>query len=187
MRQVREQNDISWTAPKTSKARLNLQLADEKPKFYSNPVIYIDGKTQDTMRLPSVEGDYVLRWYNDSDKKLVVERPIKLIKEAIIITAPDEAGAGTEIDISWTSPKTSDARIGLQLAEDKPEFYSNPSIHTKGKKEGTIMLPSTPGDYVLRWFNNSDREPVTERPIKLVEKQISLRSRYRNRHFMGCP
>lgn len=166
--------DVSWIAPKDSKARINLQMVDDKPEFYTNPVIYTEGKKQNTMRLPSEAGNYVLRWFNHSDKKVVTEHPIKLIEEPITINAPDEAGTGTELEVSWTAPKTSEARINLQMADDKPEYYSNPVIHTKKKKQGTMRLPSEAGNYVLRWFNNSDRKLVVERPIKLIEETITI-------------
>ncbi len=166
--------DLSWIAPKDAEAKINLEMVGEKPKFHSNPHYYIKNKKEGVMRMPSIAGDYVLRWYNLSDRKVVVEKPIKLIEEQITISAPDEAGTGTEIDLSWIAPKTAEAKINLEPVGEKPKFHSNPHIYTKKKTEGTMRMPSAAGDYILRWYNLSDRKIVVEKALKLVEEQISI-------------
>ncbi|MEB8432971.1 VWA domain-containing protein [Cocleimonas sp. KMM 6892] len=166
--------DLSWEAPKSTQAVINLQLADEKPKYHSRPYLNTKGKTSATMRMPAIEGDYVLRWYNISDQKIVAEHPIKLTAAAITITAPDEAGVGTEIDLSWEAPKSSRAVINLRLADEKPSYNSRPYLYTKGKTSASMRMPSEPGEYVLRWYNESDQQIVTERPIKLTPVAITI-------------
>jgi len=166
--------DLSWKAPKLSNARINLELAENKRKFYTNPYVRTQGKKEATMRLPSMPGDYMLRWYNYADNAFVTERPIKLKEATIAINAPEQAIAGSELDISWEAPKTSDARITLELAENKPKFYTNPYVRTQGKKETTMRLPSTPGNYVLRWYNYSDRKLITEKPLRISQPSISI-------------
>ena len=166
--------DLSWEAPKTAEAKINLELAGEKPKFHTNPHLYIKGKKEGSMRMPSTAGDYILRWYNLSDRKIITEKAIKLTEEVITINAPDEAGAGTEIDLSWEAPKTAEAKINLEVAGEKPKFHTNPHLYIKGKKEGSMRMPSTEGDYILRWYNLSDQKPVTERPIKVTAQKITI-------------
>jgi hypothetical protein len=165
--------ELSWTAPKKSKARIVLQLADEKPQYHTNPSLYTKKKNQATMRLPSESGNYVLRWFNTSDSKLMVERPIKLIEAEISIDAPNEAGAGTEIDVSWEAPKNSDARITLEMGGEKPNYHSTPSLYTTGNNK-ILRLPSIAGNYLLRWYNSSDKKLITERPIKITEQTITI-------------
>lgn len=166
--------DITWTAPKTSDAKLNLQKADEKPAYHSSPYFYTKKKSEDSMRMPSEAGDYVLRWYNISDRKVVTEKPIKLTEAQITINAPDEAGTGSEIDISWLAPKTANAKINLQKADEKPEFHTKVYLYTKNKTEAALRLPSEDGEYVLRWYNLSDRKAISERPIKLLAQKITI-------------
>ena len=166
--------DLSWEAPKTAEAKINLEVAGEKPKFHTNPHLYIKGKKEGSMRMPATEGDYVLRWYNLSDRIIVTEKAIKLTEEVITINAPDEAGAGTEVDLSWEAPKTAEAKINLEVAGEKPKFHTNPHLYIKGKTEGNMRMPSTEGDYILRWYNLSDQKPVTERPIKITAQKITI-------------
>ncbi len=166
--------DLSWIAPKDAEAKINLEIVGEKPKFHANPHLYIKGKKEGSMRMPATAGDYILRWYNLSDRKAVMERPIKLVESQVTITAPDEAGAGTEVDLSWDAPKTAEAKITLEVAGEKPKFHSNPHLYIKGKKEGSMRMPSTAGDYILRWYNLSDRIIVTEKAIKLTEEVVTI-------------
>ena len=166
--------DLSWIAPKNTEGKINLEITGEKPKFHSNPHYYTKNKKEVVMRMPSVAGDYVLRWYNLSDRKAVIEKPIKLVEEQITITVPDEVGTGTKLDITWDSPKTTEAKINLEPVGEKPKYHSNPHIYTKKKSEGTMRTPSTAGDYILRWYNISDRKIVVEKNIKLIESTITL-------------
>ena len=168
--------DLSWIAPKDTEAKINLEMVGEKPKFHSNPHYYIKNKKDGVMRMPSIAGDYVLRWYNLSDRQVVIEKPIKLVEEQITITAPDEIGTGTELDISWDAPKTSQAVINLQLADEKPNYHSRPYLYTQNNKDAdaSMRMPSVAGDYVLRWYNQSDKKIVAERAIKLVKEDIIL-------------
>ena len=168
--------DLSWDAPKTTKARINLEQVGEKPKYHSNPKLHINGKENSgSMRLPATSGDYVLRWYNQSDQKIVTEKTIKLIEAEITLNAPEEAGAGSEIDLSWEAPKSTKAKINLEVIGDKPKYHSNPNLHISGKKKQAVMrMPSTAGDYVLRWYNSSDQKIITEQPIKVTEQTITI-------------
>ncbi len=106
------------------------------------------------MRMPSAAGDYILRWYNISDRKIVTEKPIKLLESTITLNAPDEVGSGTEIDISWEAPKTTEAKINLEPVGEKPKYHSNPHLYTKKKKAGVMRMPSTAGETILRWYNH---------------------------------
>ena len=170
--------DLSWEAPKTSKAVINLQLADDKPNYHSRPYFYIQNKKDNeaVMRMPSKEGDYVLRYYNQSDQTLMAERPIKLVPETITITAPVEIGTGTELDLTWEAPKSAQAVINMQLADEKPNFHSRPYFYVQNKKnnEATMRMPSQEGEYILRYYNQSDQSVMAERPIKLVAEKITI-------------
>ncbi len=170
--------DLSWEAPKTAKAIINLQLADEKPNYNSRPYFFVQNKKNNSasMRMPSQEDDYVLRYYNQSDKSLMAERPIRLVAEIITINAPDEIGTGSELDLSWEAPKSAQAVINLQPADEKPNYNSRPYFYVQNKKnsEATMRMPSAEGDYVLRYYNQSDQTMMAERPIKLIAEIISI-------------
>ncbi len=100
---------VSWEAPDVEAGKINLQLADDKPDFYANPSIYTKNKKEASMRLPSEAGDYRLRFFSLQDKKSVLsERSLTLTPAEIAINAPDEAGAGTEIDVIWLAPNVID-------------------------------------------------------------------------------
>ena len=91
-------------------------------------------KTEAEMRLHTKPGDYVLRYFSSDDRKTVIaERPITLKPAEIKINAPDEAVTASELDLSWEAPKTSEAIINLQLAEDKPNYLTRPSLYIHNK------------------------------------------------------
>lgn len=60
-------------------------------------------KSFGTFRMPSVAGEYVLRWYTRNDPKMLAERLITLTPIDISIIAPSEAINGTVIEVAWCS------------------------------------------------------------------------------------
>jgi Ca-activated chloride channel family protein len=66
--------EISWQAPKGLDAFINLQKAEEKPNYNASPYLYIKEKSSEYMKMPAETGEYVLRWYNRNDKKMLTEK-----------------------------------------------------------------------------------------------------------------
>ncbi|KAG1665726.1 hypothetical protein GQR58_019222 [Nymphon striatum] len=99
------------------------------------------------MRLPAEAGDYILRWYNNSDRRIITERPIKIIEQQITITSQDEAIAGTEVEISWDAPKGLKAYINIQLADEKPNDNARPFLYIKKKTSDYMRVPAIAAPY----------------------------------------
>jgi len=78
-----------------------------------------------------VPGDYVLRFYDNEDRIVLAEHAIKLMPAEITITVPEEAGTGTELELSWIAPKGLDSFINVQLADEKSNYHAKNHIYTK--------------------------------------------------------
>jgi hypothetical protein len=163
--------ELSWSAPKDLDSFINIQLADEKPNYSAKYYIYTKKKSSDYLRLPSKTGDYILRWYNRNDREMLSERNIKLVSPGIVITAPEEATAGSEIEISWTAPKDLDSFINIQMEGEKPNYQAENYLYTKRNSSDYMTMPETAGDYVLRWYNRHDQTMMLEKKIKIMTKE----------------
>lgn len=148
----------------------------KSPIYNAKPYVYTKKKSSDYMRVPSISGDYTLRWFNRGDRKTVLaERPITLIAPEIKLTAPDEAIAGTEIELSWTAPKDLESFINIQLSDEKPYYSAKYYIYTEKNSSDYLRLPSKaatipeePGDYIFRWYNTHDRTMMVEKEVKVT-------------------
>lgn len=169
--------EITWKIPKSLDGKFTLQKKDEKPRFYAAPKlftkVYKDSKYD--LKIPAVPGEYLLRFYSlKNTKKIVFEKPLKVTSANITLNAPKEAIAGTEIDLTWVAPETSKAQINLKFARNKPDFNARFHVRTHEKTNGKLLLPSIPGDYVLRWFSTYDRKLMFEKPIKLLPQKVEI-------------
>jgi uncharacterized protein YodC (DUF2158 family) len=72
--------EISWKAPDDLDSFINIQLADQKADYNATPYIYTRGKQKGLLEIPEVTGEYVLRWYNRTDHKVMAERKIKVLE-----------------------------------------------------------------------------------------------------------
>ncbi len=166
--------DITWRAPKDSSAKINLNYPSVKPFYNSKFSVLTKGKEKGKLLLPSDEGDYVLRWFNAYDRQLVLERPIKILKEKIVITAPEVAKPGEKITISWEAPMRSSAKLVLSGIDDDPKARPMAVIYTQGKTEYALTLPNKEGEYIIRWKNFSDGKIMAEKTISVLNKSKEL-------------
>jgi hypothetical protein len=164
--------DISWIAPKTSEAKINLKYTRNKPDFNARYYVRTRNKESAKLLLPSGSGDYVLRWFNVFDREPMLEKLIKLTPLKVIVKAPDTAKADSTIDISWEAPERWEGQIIIvpaQASANEKEFKSISPISTKGKNSVPLKLPSEPGEYIIRVYNESDRVLIAENSIKLIK------------------
>lgn len=169
---------ISWKIPKTLFGKFTLQQKDEEPRFYAAPKLFTKAfkNSKYDLKIPAIAGDYIFRFYSlKNTKKVIFEKPLKVIEAKITLNAPSEAIAGTEIDLSWTAPKNSKAQINLKFAHNKPNFNARFHVRTNEKTKAKLLLPSGHGDYVFRWFSVYDRQPMFEKKIKLLPQKVSIK------------
>lgn len=152
-------------------------VGSNKSITYSNVRESSDGIAYDNtkLRMPTTTGDYEIRWEN-SRKEILASTTVKVIDAEISIDAPDEANAGTEIDVKIQAPEGLDGYIYLYAqGRDKHITYSLVRVNAFGDYETTkIRLPGRSGNFELKW-ENSRKELLAEKKIKVIDVEITLK------------
>lgn len=168
---------IKWEVPEGTNVKINIQGEDEEPLFYAPPNLFTANyKSNETMlRMPSEPGNYIVRLYdtkhiNDPLKEI----KIKIVRANIEINAPSEGIAGTSINLSWVSPKSSQGQINIKKKDEKIEYYSRYYVRTRGKESVNLILPSQEGEYVFRWYDFYSKKLIIEKDIKIHRADIKI-------------
>jgi len=168
--------NLTWQAPKGLNGFINIQKANEPINYFAQPHINITNKKESKMRVPSTEGDYILRWYSRHDQQILTELPIKLIGSEIMIIAPDRAMSGKMLPLSWQSPQGLDAFINIQPINKTANYKATPYVYINDDYSADLQLPSEEGNYILRWYDRDSREVLAQHPITLTGDIISIQA-----------
>jgi Ca-activated chloride channel family protein len=126
------------------------------------------------MRMPAAAGNFILKWESNS-REVLAETKIELTNAEISIKGPDEAPAGTQIELIIEAPERLSGYVYLFAAgKDKSLSYA-PVREAKisGYEPVKIRVPAVAGDFELKWLTNN-KEVLAEKNLKVLAVDISL-------------
>jgi Ca-activated chloride channel family protein len=125
---------------------------------------------------PTRPGDYVLRYWNGADSRVLAERPIVVAETQTAIEAPETVEMGKSFTIGWVGPGAARDDAQIVRAGDDRVLRSQRLRQDKGFEDGkaTLVAPIRPGAYELRYWNGEDRRLLATRAFEVVEIPVSL-------------
>ena len=126
------------------------------------------------IRLPATAGDYVLKWVSP-DKQIYAEAGFVAEQAEISITAPTNAPAGTEFEVSLDAPRGLSGYIYLFPAGKKKHIayaYVREGKTTNYEK-ARLRLPAEPGAFDVRWIS-AGKEELAHTSLTAVAAEIAL-------------
>lgn len=121
--------------------------------------------------MPSVPGDYELRYVMSQDRTVLATQKITVTEVAATLAAPDSALAGSTLPVEWTGPDYQNDYISVARPEDKGyETY----VYTRKGTPGQLLMPSVPGTYELRYVMSQDRTVLATRTIEVLDINATL-------------
>lgn len=123
---------------------------------------------------PPEPGEYVVRYFVDQDRVVQAETPITLTAPAASLTAPATAAVGSSIELAWTGPNYHRDFIGIgRVGADGSARWEN-YVRTSEGSPTRLLMPTEPGEYVIRYFIDQDRISIAEVPITLSDVAATL-------------
>lgn len=166
--------EVAWTGPNYPRDFIGIgRTGSEGSAQWENFIRTNEGAL---LRLPTppVPGTYLIRYFVDQDRLVLAEAEITLTAPAATITAPASAPIGSTIDIGWTGPDYPRDFIGIgRVGGDGSARWENFTRTTDGALL-QLLMPTEPGEYVIRYFIDQDRVVVTEVPITLTPATATL-------------
>jgi hypothetical protein len=126
------------------------------------------------LRIPSQEGEYVVRW-ETSKREMLAEGKIKGIMAEASMSHSEEVIIGTELSVTLNAPEGLGGYVYLYAAgRDRSITYASVrDANTGGYQPVAIRMPSTPGEYDLKWVN-SYKEVISQTSVRVVAAEIAL-------------
>ncbi len=165
---------VKWTGPNNTydyvtvvkKGAPEGTFLDYKYTSQGNPV---------SIAMPIDSGEYELRYSNDTSKKTLASRPIKVVTAAYGLDAPASVAAGSPVTVKWTGPNNAGDYI-LIVKKGAPVGTWVKYAYTSQGNPVRVETPPLPGEYELRYSSESKSPNPTlaSRPITLTAATFGL-------------
>jgi Ca-activated chloride channel family protein len=97
----------------------------------------------------------------------------------VSLDAPDSVDMGRSFDVTWVGPGA--ARDSVEIFDPAAKNGEGNVVVTKRVRQAdfenrsvTLVAPSKPGAYVLRYYNGDSRTVLAERPLTVAETEVSI-------------
>ena len=163
--------EVAWTGPDYDRDFVAIGPVGEDR--YINYVYTRNGTPIDLL-MPAEPGDYEIRYYVNQDRSVIAAVPITITSVAAGLQAPDSAVAGSTIEVAWTGPDYDRDFIAVSAVgvDNRYENYT----YTRDGSPLELVMPTSPGDYEIRYYVDQDRTVLAVRPITVTSVSAALQA-----------
>jgi Ca-activated chloride channel family protein len=163
---------VEWTGPNNVGDYITIVKPDASAATYQN---YTETRHGSPLEItaPIEAGSYELRYVANRSKTILGRTPITIAETKATLTAPDEAGLGTEISVSWTGPNNPGDYVTVVSRTTPDGRYGNYTETTKGSPL-TLKMPVESGEAELRYMTGQGARVLGRRPIMITMPEVSL-------------
>ncbi len=130
------------------------------------------GGSPAALQAADTPGDYEVRYVSAQSGIVLASQPVLLVAQATL-EAPEQAVAGSRLQVAWTGPANPDDRIVVAVAGAPEGGYLNHALASDGSPAG-LRLPDAPGAYEIRYMTGQERRTLAAVPIALTPPPVTL-------------
>ncbi len=165
---------IEWTGPDYREDYIGIGRVDaEGGAAWENWTYTREGNPLKLV-MPTEPGDYLITYFQRQDRSPLVSVPITLKPIEATLDAPAEAPMGSTIEVAWTGPDYRKDYIGIGLADAEGGDQWENWTYTRDGSPTKLLVPATPGEYLIRYFVRQDRSAIAEIPITVTPVTATL-------------
>ena len=163
---------INWEGPDYGGDYISVSTPDSAGSAYVN-YTYTEAGAPLDLQMPPEPGSYEVRYVMAQDSTVLSRVQIVVEAAEATLGAPDTAATGDSIAVDWTGPGYSRDYIAVAKPGDAGGKYEN-YVYVDDGSPATLLMPSTPGDYELRYVLAQDNVILTSKPVTVTPVEASL-------------
>jgi len=166
--------ELGWTGPGYSSDFIAITaIGAEGYHRFANSTRTNEGSPLDLL-MPTEPGAYILEYVLGQDRSALTTVPITVTEAAATITAPATAIAGASVEIAWTGPDYQRDFIAITPVGEDGYHRFDSQVRTSDGSPMTMVMPSTPGNYIIEYVIGQDRSTLTSVPISVEISDASI-------------
>jgi Ca-activated chloride channel family protein len=163
---------VTWSGPDNKNDFITVVPSDTEEGQYEN-YAYTRKGSPAVVRIPDVEGAYEIRYLSGKSRRTLASLPISATGVEVLLDAPPNAAAGSEVSVPWTGPDNKNDFITVVPSGTAEGQYKNYAYTRKGSP-AKIRMPDEAGGYELRYLAGQSRATLVSLPITVTEVAASL-------------
>ncbi len=163
---------IEWDGPDYQNDYIAVAEVGARGNQYINYTYTRDGSPL-RLQMPTEPGSYEVRYVQNQDSTILASVVIEVEAATGSLTAPETATAGDSIVIQWEGPDYQNDYISVAEVGARGNQYEN-YTYTRDGSPLRLEMPSTPGDYEIRYVINQDSTVLTSVPITVEAATATL-------------
>lgn len=165
---------VEWTGPDYKDDYIGIGRVDATGGNQWQNWVYTREGSPTQLLMPAEPGEYLITYFQRQDRTPLVSVPIVLDAPTGTITAPEQAIAGSTISVEWTGPDYKDDYIGIGRVDATGGKQWERWTYTRDGNPAQVVVPSTPGEYLVTYFIRQDRTRLVEAPLTVTMPEASL-------------
>jgi len=161
------QLSVAWTGPNNPRDYVTIVPKETPDGQYGNSYTYTDKGSPLIVTAPTETGEAELRYMTGQGNKVLARRPVRIVMADVSLSAPAEAVAGTNLEVTWTGPNNAGDYITVVPRETPDGNYGNCTA-TAGGSPLKLLLPILTGGAELRYMSGQGDKVLARRPIRIV-------------------
>ncbi|MCR9277240.1 MAG: VWA domain-containing protein [Pseudomonadaceae bacterium] len=154
-----------------------VRFADTSGPLRNSPYTYVanikNGRT--TLSAPAEPGRYLVAYISEGE--IITSSELTVISISAEVTAPDSAGIGATIAVSFNGPRNSGDYLQFLTADGEPIRGLYSYAGTKGAAETNLKAPIAPGRYQIGYFTAKKLIGATPITITPVSATVTVQPR----------
>lgn len=163
---------VAWTGPNNKGDYITIVPAAAPDEQYGD---YAETEAGSPVELtaPPAAGDAEVRYIAAQGRKVLARRPIRVTMPEVSLSAPDQAVAGSTIQVKWTGPNNAGDYVTVVAAETPDGRYEN-YTETKTGNPVDLLIPIMTGGAELRYQTGQGNKVLSRRPIQITAAEVKL-------------
>ena len=166
--------DVEWTGPGNKGDYITIAPKDADPREYQN-YKYATKKRGSpvSLRAGEVPGEFEVRYVTGQKRRILATTPIKVTPAAATVAGPEQVGAGSKFEVSWTGPANRGDYIAIVPKGEPRQTVSY--AYAKQESPVTIKAGEKPGEFDVVYMT-AGRKVLASVPITVVAATASLKA-----------
>ncbi len=167
--EVGERIPVAWAGPDERYDTVAIVSVDNRDQIINATRTSRGNPLQ--LEMPTTAGKYELRYISYTFNTPLITRPISVVESIVEINAPLETSIGESVTVTWVGPDETYDVIAVA------EIGSIENINETRTSKGSpleLQMPSTPGEFEIRYMLYQDRKILGTRLITVNDAIVSL-------------
>jgi len=163
---------VAWTGPDNAGDYVTLVPKGTADGRFGNYTNTSEGSPLAVVA-PTEPGEAELRYMTGQGNRVLARRPVTIVAAEVTLSAPEQAVAGSTVQVVWTGPGNPGDYVTVVPAGTPDGQYGN-YAEVRAGSPLPLLLPIPPGEAELRYMTGQGAKVLGRRPIRVVAAVITL-------------